>query len=158
MHDRTEWGRQAFVAAHGRFQEALADPDPLPLWAALGETLFWIYALDDIYRHGPRGDDYTVFRDADPYGQVISGLGLPRNGVAHTLAMIVIDKPNGADIDWQPRFAPHHEYGLTHSHSQRLPAFERNQARPIRYQLRDANYFFVRRQRLLARFQTADSS
>lgn len=149
---RLEWARQAFAVAHGRFQESLQQHDRQQVWITLGETLFWISALNDTFeglakaKAGAIGKNaYTERRNNDRFGRAVTGLIIPRNSVVHALGDVVIERPDSADMMWQPTFANRDSLGLSQKQRQdAVRVFDASSDRPIRYQLRDANYFFVR--------------
>lgn len=182
-----EWARAAFAAAHGRFQNSLGQQDQQEVWTALGETLFWISALNDTYVGAaeakaelamrdvlatlPADENsvarekairkarekgfqaFTKFRNEDQYGRAVTGLTIPRNSVVHALGNVVMEQPVGSDILWQPTFVSIEDMNLDRPQGKAAKAvLEASMKRPIRYQLRDANYFFIRRQTTLDQF------
>src|SRR5437588_2109389 len=84
--------KSAFVAARGRFQEALNSQD-ISLWyAGLREAIWWIVALDEHY-YSRYGRGYKDFRDASQYGRQVPGIRYARNAVGHHIALL-LDDPN----------------------------------------------------------------
>ncbi|MGC2206892.1 MAG: hypothetical protein WA724_03445 [Candidatus Dormiibacterota bacterium] len=66
------------------------------IFGPLGETLFWIVALDDTLNE-TSGIAYRGPRDADPAGQLIPGLRYARNKVAHGVDVTTVsDRYGGA--------------------------------------------------------------
>jgi hypothetical protein len=89
----------ALIAAHGRFLGDHASRDIGAWYASLGETLWWIFALDEYYRNLYKEvrEVYERFRDGNKNGCVISGLRLARNRVGHGLALMLED-PSGRSV------------------------------------------------------------
>src|SRR5437588_3093746 len=80
--------KSAFVAARGRFQEALNSQD-ISLWyAGLREAIWWIVALDEHY-YSRYGRGYKDFRDASQYGRQVPGIRYARNAVGHHIALLL---------------------------------------------------------------------
>ncbi|MFI5954350.1 hypothetical protein [Cryptosporangium sp. NPDC051539] len=155
----SDLARDAFIAAHGRFQHDHQRLEAARIYASFGETLWWIFALDEHYRHG-RSDpkDYEQHRNEDPHGRVVAGLRLARNRVGHQLTQM-LEHPMERLAEEQRLSDPFAHFAqLVFRPFEHLPdpdrGFEReNQVkayktflvgRPARYVLRDANYFFVR--------------
>lgn len=149
--------RIAFVAAHGRFQAAHADRNISAWYASLGETLWWIFAIDEHYRHANQAI-YEELRNNDGNGRYISGLRLARNRVGHRLALMLQD-PSGRSVYSE---APSEEgvfidqlmwRTLTdlppgdpgkESSTQENSYRKYLEGNAVRYALRHANYFFIR--------------
>jgi hypothetical protein len=155
--DEVTLAREAFRLAHGRFVDAHAARDTQHWYAALGETLFWIAALDHHYqlraRRTGRIDAYFAHRDPDLYGRCIGGLIFARNAAGHQIA-ILLEPPATSEsallgqLRWRrasdlpkPDRAVRGELRLSYT-----TLLEGNAAR---YGLRRANYYFIRRQNLL---------
>jgi hypothetical protein len=148
--------KSAFVAAHGRFLDAHSSHDLALSYAALGETIWWIVALDEHYRHH-YGRRYERFRDASEYGRQIPGIRYARNLVGHQIALLLEDP-----IDNHPLVERIMSGDLisieqmTWRRLENLPVPTTEQRRQeqcyrdylagyaSRYALRRANYFFVR--------------
>jgi hypothetical protein len=109
--------RVALAAAHGGFKQDHANRDVAAWYESLGETLWWIFALDDHYWNLDK-TVYKPLRNSDedgglfiddlpqplsqvrhlrlsamnnPHGYVIPGLRLARNRVGHGLALMLED-------------------------------------------------------------------
>ena len=138
--------RSAFIEAHRRFQNDHAEGNTYSWYASLGETLWWIVALDEHYREAG-GKAYEAFRNQDEYGRVVPGLRLARNRVGHQLALL-LDEPHNRrlldQLQWR-RFEdlPNGSRRLEDQAESYIIFLAGNAAR---YALRRANYFFVRRQ------------
>jgi len=145
--DELDMAKAAFVGAHGRFQLAHASND-IPAWyAALSETLWWIFALDDYYldRYSTKYED---FRDQSPYGSVVTGLKHARNSVGHSLALLVdysyaTDKRPGVVSLEQLRWRTLNDIDPPYQKNKK--AYQSQLAdKVVRYGLRCANQFFIR--------------
>lgn len=152
-----DWARAAFIDAHGRFQSSLTLASPEKMWISLGETLFWIAAIDDTYesvaKKKGRMKDYKDYRDSDRYGRAVTGLTIPRNSVVHALGDVVVKRTDASSHEWQPTFKALGAMGLTQPQGAKaLEVFQESASRPIRYQIRDANYFFIREKDTLDQF------
>ena len=88
--------RAALAVAHGRFRQDAAAQDVVAWYASLGETLWWIVALDEHYRNRDQ-KVYMELRESDEDGYVIPGLLLARNRVGHGLALMLED-PDGRSL------------------------------------------------------------
>jgi hypothetical protein len=154
--------RTAFVAAHGRFGNAQASGSQEEWYAALGETLWWIFALDEHYlHHGVSA--YETFRNDDVNGRVIWGLRLARNRVGHELSVLLTDprKPGpGVSLEqlrWRTLDnlpAP----GNREGDRQRTAYSEELAGKAARYTLRSANRFFVTERHAIEAALTADGA
>jgi hypothetical protein len=154
MDQEIDLARAAFIDAHGRLQTALGQRDMRSWYAALGETLWWIVALDDHYRQLGRAR-YESYRDDDPRGSVLPGLRFARNKVGHQLTLLVTD-PNGGNVRRPSADGGVRLDQLVWRESEQFPApgdpqhpqrhcYDRRLANnAVRYAVRDANYFFVR--------------
>lgn len=139
--------RAAFVAAHNRFGLAHASGSHAQWYAALGETLWWVFAIDEHYRHRNQ-HRYEVFRDADDNGRVIAGLRLARNRVGHELSALLVDprsSGSGVSLDqlrWKTLEALP-PAGDRERPGQRAAYVELLAGEPARYALRRSNRFFI---------------
>jgi hypothetical protein len=152
--EELDLARAAFIHAHGRLQVALGRRDIWAWYAALGETLWWIVALDEHYRDAGK-TVYESHRDGNAHGSVLPGLRFARNKVGHQLTLLVTDPCGGsvfhsADADgvrldqllW--RESAQFPSAGDPQHPQRL-CYDRLLANnAVRYAIRHANYFFVR--------------
>jgi hypothetical protein len=86
----SDMARAALAAAYNRFRRDATTPNVSAWYASLGETLWWIVALDDHYRTRYKSA-YARLRDCDKDGYVIPGLLLARNQVGHALARMLED-------------------------------------------------------------------
>jgi hypothetical protein len=154
-----ELARNAFVEAHGRFLYAHRLRNVSAWYAALGETLWWIVALDDHYT-SVGGEHYRELQRIDQNGRVVPGLRLARNRAGHQLAVLLAD-PTGRSV-FEPSEAhggvsldqlvwrPSNDLPIGRAHPAQLESYDEylaNQA--VRYSLRRANYFFVRKRAAL---------
>ena len=150
--------RSAFVAAHGRFSHDHVNRAANNWYASLGETLWWIFALDEHYRHRNQ-HIYESYRDGDTDGQVVAGLRLARNRVGHQLAMMLEDPRDHFTLAQRSLASPADLAQLVWRRLEDLPPGDpkkesESQAKAYkkhlvgnaaRYALRRSNYFFVRR-------------
>lgn len=146
---------RAFLDAHGRLHHALAGRDVAAWYAALGETLWWVFSLDEHYRHH-FGKAYEKHRDDDSHGQVILGLRFARNKVGHQLALLVAD-PSGRSVFDSAANTGFTLGQLVWRRSGDILGAEKQDdpqrrcydrwlaENPVRYGIRHANYFFIRR-------------
>ena len=153
--------RSAFVKAHGRLQGGLARRDLAAWYAALGETLWWIFALDEHYL-ACGGESYAKFRDHDVNGRVILGLRLARNRVGHQIAVLLEDPPGHAGLSpdlvtlEQLRWRRLSELPEGRSASTQERAYrECLEGNVARYAIRRANCFFVRHHPVLEKYLTS---
>jgi hypothetical protein len=150
--------KSAFVAAHGRFLEGHSSRDVSLWYAGLGETIWWIVALDEHY-HRLHGRRYNDFREASEYGRQIQGIRYARNLVGHEIVQLLDDQND------KESFSSKIEAGrlvileqLTWRRLEDLPEPDPKHEQPkqrkaygdylagcaSRYALRRANYFFIR--------------
>lgn len=155
MMNELDLAKQAFIAAHGRFLDAQNDRSPARWYAALGETLWWIVALDEHYEALGSGR-YKAYRNGDAHGHVIRGLRFARNLAGHMIADLIDDPYGGRFLEGEDRQGVLLGQ-LAWRRTASLPDPTKEQAvlqkvyethlagRPVRYDLRRANYFFVRK-------------
>jgi|SRR5271170_2410271 len=87
--------RAALRAAHSRFMQYAANRDAVAWYSSLGETLWWIVALDKYYSdHSLNQSEYVNLLKSDEDGCVVPGLRLARNRIGHGLALMLED-PDG---------------------------------------------------------------
>ena len=142
------------MQAHGRFLDALQTNDEALWYAALGETLWWIFALNDYYEKSGHKKVYLEHRDKSPYGFVIPGLKYARNEVGHGLALLIDyshatrrlapDKVDLRQLCWR-----HLDKGYdkvnSYGRESQSSCYERLLAgNAVRYSLRRANKYFIR--------------
>ncbi len=150
--------RVALAAAHGRFKQDHANRDVAAWYASLGETLWWIFALDDHYWNLDESV-YKPLRDSDEDGYVIPGLRLARNRVGHGLALMLEDPAGHSPFLAPPAPAKLTLAQLIWRRLEDLPPVEKDKkgeaqaavyrahlaGNPARYALRHASRFFIRR-------------
>jgi hypothetical protein len=152
---------EAFRVAHGRFQEAHASPvgDLQGWYSALGESLFWLCALDEGYsqRYGLK---YRSFRNDGRYAREIFALRWARNRAAHGLAILLFDPRTGTppsvggpglnleQLKWRPTSKipkPPKRFADKESYKQGERDYDECLAgKEVRYNLRRMNEFFIR--------------
>lgn len=80
MDESIELTLNALQQANQRVQN-VRDQDPSVMFAPLGESLWWIYIVDDLLRR--RGGAYVSHREAEKVGRRIHALRHARNVVTH---------------------------------------------------------------------------
>jgi hypothetical protein len=93
----SDLARAALAAAYSRFRRDATKPNVSTWYASLGETLWWIVALDDHYRTRYKSA-YERLRDCDKDGYVIPGLLLARNQVGHALVRMLKDPDSPSTV------------------------------------------------------------
>jgi hypothetical protein len=160
--------RAALAAAHDRFRQdaakQAAKQDVVAWYASLGETLWWIVALDEHYRNR-NSSTYVELLESDEDGRVIPALRLARNRIGHGLSLMLED-PDGHSpfsapplparltlktLQWRrledlppvsPRTAKREE--------KMRPVYQDHLAgNPVRFGLRRASHFFIQRRSVL---------
>ena len=153
-----ELARIALAAAHGRFSQDAAKQDIAAWFASLGETLWWIFALDEHYWHRDQ-PAYEPLRNYDEDGFIIPGLRLARNRVGHGLALMLEDPDGRPPFSAPPSRVTIRLSQLRWRQLENLPPVEEahksaiQQAvyqdhlagNPVRFGLRHASRFFIRR-------------
>lgn len=98
---------------------------------------------------------YETHRNNDPDGKGVAAMTIPRNSVVHALSNLVMERTEDSDILWQPRFVPIEDMNLDREQNEDAKAILKDSG-PIRYQVRRANYFFIRRRENLEYFLEND--
>jgi hypothetical protein len=152
--------RAALRTAHSRFARDVDNRDAVAWYSSLGETLWWIVALDEHYRNQRKQAAYLKLLKSDEDGYVIPGLRLARNRIGHGLALM-LEGPDGRSpfstppparvtlktVQWRRlEDLPAVSSSIAETEKNMRPVYHDHlEGNPVRFALRHARRFFVQR-------------